>query len=402
MKKIEDQIREISGQWEKEILDFLKDIIRIKSTSTNEKEVIQRIEKAMENLEYDEIIIDEMGNILGRVGNGKRIIAYDGHIDTVDVGSIDNWDFDPFAGIEDDTYIYGRGASDQKGGFTSILFGAAIAKKLDLLDGITLWVTGTVQEEDCDGLCWQHILEEKTIEPEFVVLSEPTGINVYRGQRGRMEIRVEVSGISSHGSAPERGDNAIYKMAPIITELNKLNEHLKFEDFLGKGTLTISEIFFTSPSRCAVADGCSISIDRRLTAGETMESAIAEIRALPSVGLMDAKVEMYRYEAKSYTGLEQSVDCYFPTWTLPEDSIFCQTLVEACKQTLGQKPLVDKWTFSTNGVSIMGMKGIPCVGFGPGMEKEAHAPNEKILKDEVIKAVNVYALIPTIYGGITK
>ncbi|HBH11560.1 MAG: M20/DapE family protein YgeY [Clostridiales bacterium 38_11] len=402
MKKIKNQISEMSSQWEKEIFGFLKDIIRIKSTSTNEKDVIKRIKKEMETLEFDEIIIDRMGNILGRVGNGKRIIAYDGHIDTVDVGSIDNWDFDPFAGIEDDTYIYGRGASDQKGGFTSILFGAAIAKKLDLLDGITLWVTGTVQEEDCDGLCWQHILEEKTIEPEFVVLSEPTGINVYRGQRGRMEIRVEVSGISSHGSAPERGDNAIYKMAPIITELNKLNEHLKFEDFLGKGTLTISEIFFTSPSRCAVADGCSISIDRRLTAGETMESAIAEIRALPSVAIMDAKVEMYRYEVKSYTGLEQSVDCYFPTWTLPEDSIFCQTLVEACKQTLGQKPFVDKWTFSTNGVSIMGMKGIPCVGFGPGMEKEAHAPNEKILKDEVIKAVNVYALIPTIYGGITK
>ncbi len=402
MENIKEQIREVSGHWEKEIFGFLKDIIQIKSTSTNEKDVVQRIKKEMETLDFDEIIIDKMGNILGRVGNGKRVIAYDGHIDTVDVGSIDNWDFDPFAGTEDDKYIYGRGASDQKGGFTSTLFGAAIAKKLNLLDDITLWVTGTVQEEDCDGLCWQHILEEKIIEPEFVVLSEPTSLNVYRGQRGRMEIRVEVRGISSHGSAPERGDNAIYKMAPIILELKELNEHLKHDYFLGKGTLTISEIFFTSPSRCAVADGCSISIDRRLTAGETMASAIAEIRELPSVKLSDAKVEMYRYEAKSYTGLEQSVDCYFPTWTLPEDSIYCKTLVDACEQTFGQKALLDKWTFSTNGVSIMGMKGIPCVGFGPGMEKEAHAPNEKILKEEVIKAVNVYALIPTIYGGITK
>jgi putative selenium metabolism hydrolase len=402
MKNITEQIRDTSSHLEKEIFGFLKDIIRIKSTSTNEKDVIHRIKKEMETLEFDEIIIDKMGNILGRVGNGKRVIAYDGHIDTVDVGSIENWDFDPFAGTEDDKYIYGRGSSDQKGGFASILFGAAIAKKLNLLDGFTLWVTGTVQEEDCDGLCWQHILEEKAIEPEFVALSEPTGLNVYRGQRGRMEIRVEVKGISSHGSAPERGDNAIYKMAPIITELKELNDKLKYDDFLGKGTLTISEIFFTSPSRCAVADGCSISIDRRLTAGETMASAIAEIKALPSVKMTGAKVEMYRYEAKSHTGLEQSVDCHFPTWTLPEDSIFCKTLVDACEQTFGEKPLVDKWTFSTNGVSIMGMKGIPCVGFGPGLEKEAHAPNEKILKDEVIKAVNVYALIPTIYGGITK
>lgn len=402
MEKTIKQINEASGNFEKKIFDFLKDIIRIKSSSTNEKEVVQRIKKEMEALDYDEIIIDKMGNILGRVGNGKRIIAYDGHIDTVDVGSIDNWEFDPFAGTEDGTYIYGRGASDQKGGFTSILYGAAIAKKLGLLDNITLWVTGTVQEEDCDGLCWQHIIEEKIIVPEFVVLSEPTGLNVYRGQRGRMEIRVEVSGVSSHGSAPERGDNAIYKMAPIISELKALNDRLNNDDFLGKGTLTISEIFFTSPSRCAVADGCSISIDRRLTAGETMISAIDEIKALPTVLMANAKVEMYRYEAKSYTGLEQSVDCYFPTWTLPEDSLFCQTLVNACEQTFGSRPLVDKWTFSTNGVSIMGLKGIPCVGFGPGMEKEAHAPNEKIRKDEVIKAVNVYALIPTIYGGLTK
>lgn len=402
MEKTIKQINEASGNWEKKIFDFLKDIIRIKSTSTNEKEVVQRIEEEMEALDYDEIIIDKMGNILGRVGNGNKVIAFDGHIDTVDVGSIDNWEFDPFSGTEDGTYIYGRGASDQKGGFTSILYGAAIAKKLGLLNDVTLWVTGTVQEEDCDGLCWQHIIEEKTIVPEFVVLSEPTGLNVYRGQRGRMEIRVEVSGISSHGSAPERGDNAIYKMAPIISELKALNDRLKNDDFLGKGTLTISEIFFTSPSRCAVADGCSISIDRRLTAGETMISAIEEIKALPAVKMVDAKVDMYRYEAKSYTGLEQSVDCYFPTWTLPEDSLFCQTLVGACEKTFGSRPLVDKWTFSTNGVSIMGLKGIPCVGFGPGMEKEAHAPNEKIRKDEVIKAVNVYALIPTIYGGITK
>ena len=122
-----------------------------------------------------------------------------------------------------------------------------------------------MQEEDCDGLCWQHILEENTIDPEFVVLTEPTGLNVYRGHRGRMEIRVTVRGISAHGSAPERGDNAIYKMASILKELEKLNENLKYDEFLGKGTLAVSEIFYTSPSRCAVADGCSISVDRRLT-----------------------------------------------------------------------------------------------------------------------------------------
>lgn len=394
-----EMINETVKYYEEDIIKFLRDLIAIKSTSMEEEDVIKRIKEEMEDLDFDEIIIDKMGNILGRVGNGQHSFAYDGHVDTVDVGQEDNWDFHPFQGKEDENYIYGRGTSDQEGGFAACLYGAAIAKKEGLLEGISLWVVGSVQEEDCDGLCWQHILEEKTIEPEFVVLTEPTGLNVYRGHRGRMEIKVTVKGLSAHGSAPERGDNAIYKMASILKELEELNEKLTYDDFLGKGTLAVSEIFYTSPSRCAVADGCSISVDRRLTFGETKESAIGEIKELTSVLESEAQVEMYTYSGKSYTGLIQEVDCYFPTWLINEDSRYCQILLESCEKSLGRKPLLDKWTFSTNGVAIMGMNNIPCIGFGPGREEEAHAPNEKILKDELINAVKVYAMIPKVYKG---
>ncbi|SHJ19732.1 putative selenium metabolism hydrolase [Dethiosulfatibacter aminovorans DSM 17477] len=389
----------IADEMKNDVEGFLRDLIAIKSTSTEEEEVVKRIREEMEVLDFDEIIIDRMGNILGRVGDGKNVFAYDGHIDTVDVGWEDNWEFHPFQGKEDEEYIYGRGASDQKGGFASCLYGAAIAKKAGFLDGVSLWVVGSVQEEDCDGLCWQHILEEETINPEFVVLTEPTGLNVYRGHRGRMEIKVSVKGISAHGSAPERGDNAIYKMASILKELEVLNERLKYDEFLGKGTLTVSEIFYTSPSRCAVADGCSISVDRRLTFGETKDSAIGEIKDLKSVSESGAEVEMYTYSEESYTGLVQEVDCYFPTWVVGEDSKYCAILLESCEKVLGRRPLLDKWTFSTNGVAIMGMKNIPCIGFGPGREEEAHAPNEKILKEELMNAVKVYAIIPELYKG---
>ena len=393
------KIEKLAEEMNSDVEGFLRDIIAIKSTSMEEEEVVKRIREEMETLDFDEIIIDKMGNILGRVGNGEHVFAYDGHIDTVDVGQEDNWEFHPFQGKEDEEYIYGRGASDQKGGFASCLYGAAIAKKLGLLEGISLWVVGSVQEEDCDGLCWQHILEEKTINPEFVVLTEPTGLNVYRGHRGRMEIKVTVKGLSAHGSAPERGDNAIYKMASILKELEELNENLKYDEFLGKGTLAVSEIFYTSPSRCAVADGCAISVDRRLTFGETRDSAIREIKALKSVVGSEAVVEMYTYSGKSYTDLVQEVDCYFPTWVIGEDSRYCEILLESCEKILGRKPFLDKWTFSTNGVAIMGMKNIPCIGFGPGREEEAHAPNEKILKEELLNAVKVYAIIPELYKG---
>jgi putative selenium metabolism hydrolase len=401
MNKVK-KIEKIAEELKTDVESFLRDLIAIKSTSMEEEEVVKRIRDEMESLEFDEIIIDKMGNILGRVGDGEKVFAYDGHIDTVDVGQEDNWEFHPFQGKEDEEYIYGRGASDQSGGFASCLYGAAIANKAGLLEGISLWVVGSVQEEDCDGLCWQHILKEETINPEFVVLTEPTGLNVYRGHRGRMEIKVTVKGVSAHGSAPERGDNAIYKMAAILKELEDLNENLKYDEFLGKGTLAVSEIFYTSPSRCAVADGCSISVDRRLTFGETKDSAIGEIEVLKSVVDSGAEVEMYTYSGPSYTGLVQEVDCYFPTWVIGEDSRYCSILLDSCQKVLGKKPLLDKWTFSTNGVAIMGMNNIPCIGFGPGREEEAHAPNEKILKEELINAVKVYAIIPELYKGGQK
>ncbi len=390
-------ILESAKTYRDDISTFLRDMIRISSESCNEKLVVLRIKEEMEKVGFDRIDIDPMGNILGYIGHGSTLIAMDAHIDTVGIGELANWDYDPYEGYEDHEIIIGRGASDQEGGMASMVYAGKIIKDLDLADDYTLLVTGTVQEEDCDGLCWQYIIEESKIRPEFVVITEPTSLNIYRGQRGRMEIKVETMGVSCHGSAPERGDNAIYKMAPIINELKVLHENLLDNEFLGKGSLTVSEIFFSSPSRCAVADGCAISVDRRLTHGETYESALEEIRNLPSVKVAKAKVSMYTYERPSYTGLVYPTDAYFPTWVLPEEHEATQTLVDAYKGLFDKEPLVDKWTFSTNGVSIMGRYEIPCIGFGPGHEDQAHAPNEKTWKDELVYAAAMYATIPKAY-----
>ncbi len=186
-------------------------------------------------------------------------------------------------------------------------------------------------------------------------------------------------------------------MAPILIELKALNENLHFDPFLGKGTLTVSEVFFSSPSRCAVADRCSVSVDRRLTDGETWEKAIQEIKNLPAVKAANAEVEMYSYERPAYTGLVYPTECFFPTWVLPEEHAACQTLVSSYRGLFNTEPKVDKWTFSTNAVSIMGRYGIPCVGFGPGHEDQAHSPNEVTWKDELVKCAAMYALIPITY-----
>jgi len=429
-----NKIKEAAQGYEKAMTKFLRDLVAIPGESSEEKGVVDRIAEEMRSLNFDKVEIDPQGNVLGYMGTGKTLIGFDAHIDTVGIGNRANWQFDPYEGFESETEIGGRGTSDQLGGIVSSGYGAKRMKDLGLLnDKYTALVVGSVQEEDCDGLCWQYIINEDKIRPEFVVSTEPTDGGIYRGQRGRMEIRVDVEGVSCHGSAPERGDNAIYKMAEILMNIRDLNENddadgkeikglVKMLDekfnpqwkearFLGRGTVTTSQIFFTSPSRCAVADSCSISLDRRMTAGETWESCLEEIRQLPAVKKYNATVSMYDYDRPSYTGLVYPIECYFPTWVIPEDHEVTKATEEAYTNLYGTirsgspetdemrkgRPLTDKWTFSTNGVSIMGRNGIPVIGFGPGAEAQAHAPNEKTWKEDLVKCAAVYAALPTIY-----
>ena len=225
MKVSFEEVLKLAEAYQKDMTKFLRDMIAIPSESCDEKKVVLCIKEEMEKVGFDKVVIDKMGNILGYIGHGKHLIAMDAHIDTVGIGEIKNWSFDPYKGYEDDIHIGGRGASDQEGGMASMVYAAKIIKDLHLEDDYTLLITGTVQEEDCDGLCWKYIIEEDKIRPEFVVSTEPTSCQIYRGHRGRMEIKVDVRGISCHGSAPERGVNAIYKMAPIIEQIEKLNEN---------------------------------------------------------------------------------------------------------------------------------------------------------------------------------
>lgn len=431
-----EAIKSKAQEYREPMSRFLRDLIAIPSESCQEEGVIRRTIEEMEKLMFDKAEIDSQGNALGWMGTGDKIIAFDGHIDTVGIGNLNNWEQDPYKGYETEDIIYGRGGSDQEGGVVAAVYGAKIMKDLNLIpEGYKILVSATVQEEDCDGLCWQYIYNEDKVRPEFVVSTEPTDGGIYRGHRGRMEIRVDVKGISCHGSAPERGDNAIYKMADILQDVRALNEngvdenleikglekmlypeynpeHYEDARFLGKGTITVSEIFYTSPSRCAVADSCSVSLDRRMTAGETWESCLKEIENLPACRkyAKDIKVSMYKYDRPAWTGLVYETECYFPTWINSEEAPHVQALADAHKALYGDKrvghpttmhlrnrPLIDKWTFSTNGVSIQGRFGVPCVGFGPGAESQAHAPNEITWKDDLVRCAAVYAATPVMY-----
>lgn len=396
---MKNRFYELAKKNEAALTQFMLDIVSTPSLSAQEGAVVERMAVEMKKIGYDEVTVDPMGNLIGRLGSGPVKIAFDGHCDTVDVGNRSLWKRDPFKAVVENGILYGRGASDQKGGVASSIYAAALLKEAGLPKNVSVYVVASVQEEDCDGLCWQYIVKEDRLKPDVVVLTEPTSLRIYRGHRGRMEIEISTSGISCHGSAPERGVNAVYKMAPIIRDIEQLNERLPPRAPLGKGTVTISQIRSTSPSLCAVADGCTINLDRRLTVGETEETSVKELNDLPSVKAAGAKVTVLEYAVPSFKGLVYPTKKYYPTWEFPESAPHVQKAIAGFRDTFGEEPEVGHWTFSTNGIATAGMFGIPTLGLGPGHEKFAHFPDEQIEVEHLVRAAAFYAGFVVEFAG---
>jgi len=389
-------IQEKAESTREQVSQFLRDMVKLPGISCKEEQKANRIVEEMKKLDFDEAYTDDYGNVIGRVGSGPIRIVFDAHIDTVDVGNLDSWPYHPFDGKVENGYIYGRGASDNHNGTAPQVYGAAIFKQLGKhLDEVTIFVVGSVQEEDCDGLGLRYALEESIKNVDYICLGESTSLDIYRGHRGRMEISVSAVGVSCHGSAPERGDNAIYKMMRLVKEIEELNEKLVDDAFLGKGTCAVTHVSCETPSLCAVPDLCSIHIDRRLTNGEDKELAVQQIKDLPSYDDHAMKVSILNYDEPSYKNKVLTTEKYYPTWVLEEDHLLVQAGVEAATLANGYKPKIDKWVFSTNGVSSMGQLNIPTIGYGPGDEVDAHTTNDRLKIDDLVKAVAFYAKLPS-------
>ncbi len=390
LKMIKDHI----NKSEDDIVEFMRDLVRIPGESCQEEEIVERIAQEMEEAGFSGVFVDDMGNVHGRVGSGERVLAFDAHIDTVGIGDPEEWDHDPHGGLFEDGIIYGRGATDQRAAMASMVYAGKAIQDLELHEDFSLYFVGSVQEEDSEGLCWEYILNEEILDPELVVITEPTGLDIHRGHRGRMEVKVVTGGESCHASAPNRGDNSLYKMARIISGIEDLNPRLKVDDFLGKGTVVATHVKNQTPSLNAVPNRTELHIDRRLTAGEDRELVIEQIEEVVQGAGVEAEVKVPRYSRPSYKGFEYEMEKFYSTWVLEEDHPAIQAAVSAYRDMFAEEPAVDKWDFSTNGVSIMGKNGIPCVGFGPAEEKYAHTVNEQVSVDHLLRAAEFYACFP--------
>ncbi len=378
----------LTSELKAELIKFTQELVRIKSLSGQEEEIVKFVEQKMKALGYDEVTIDSMGNVLGRIGNGEKSILFDSHVDTVDVKDEDEWDLPPFSGAIRDGRLHGRGSVDMKSAAAASIYAGAIAKKLGFTSGKTIYVSCSVFEEDCDGENLKHLFQELQFQPNYVVICEPSDNKISVGHKGKAQIVIKTHGISAHGSAPEKGMNAIYEMAEIIQRVEKINNELTKRDGV-KGTLVLSRISSVAASLNAVPSECEVYLDRRIAPGETEEAIKQEMDGL--IKGKNATWEVGTLHRISWTGLAIHYEPFHLAWKIDLNHELAKACIAAYRERFGVEPgEYVFWDFSTNAVTSVSM-GIPTIGFGPGEYKLAHMRNESCEVDQILDACRFYA-----------
>jgi len=401
--EVVQEIRRSVAEKRENIINFMREIVAIPSMESKIGPVGERIQAEMKKLSYDEVRFDKMGNTLGRIGTGKHVIVYDTHIDTVGIGDPNSWQWDPFIGKVDNGILYARGACDEKNSTPGMVYGLVVARDLGLLDDWTVYCLCNMEEE-CDGIGPNSFVEvDPKVKPDYVVIGEPTKMQVYRGHKGRVELKVTSTGRSAHAASHHLGDSALYKMLNVISGIRDLDAHLKTHEFLGKGTIMVTDTRISTASINAVPDGFTVFIDRRLTFGETKEEAVQQVKDLIPGYLRDQiKVEELFYDEPSYTGFVFPVDKYYPAWALEEKHPIVQAGQETVRQLWNEARPTGKWSFSTNGTYWAGKAKIPSIGFGPGDEIYAHTTLDQVSLEDLVAATEFYALFPNVLSKQVK
>ncbi len=379
---------------EQAVINLCRNLIRIKSYSGGESGVAEALAAFFREKGFDEISVNEYGCVTGCV-HGRRPgpkILFDGHIDTVPVTNEEAWTYPPFGGEIHDGKIFGRGASDMKGAVAAMACAIAdFAEDTGRDFAGSLYLAGVVHEECFEGVAARSV--SAAVKPDYVIIGEASELNVKIGQRGRGEIRLEVFGKPAHSANPEKGVNAVYKIARIIGEIRKLepSEH----PVLGKGILELTDIKSGPyPGASVVPEYCMATYDRRLMVGETKESVLAPLQAL--IGRMmeqdpelRAQVSYACGEELCYTGNSIVGERFFPGWLYDTKEPFVRAVLDSLK-AIGFSPEITQYNFCTNGSHYAGEAGIRTIGLGPSRENLAHTINEYIEIAQLTGAAECY------------
>ncbi|MDR3264504.1 MAG: YgeY family selenium metabolism-linked hydrolase [Synergistaceae bacterium] len=378
------------GSYENDLIAFAQALVRTRSLSGGEGDVARLTEAKMKELGYDEVFIDRIGNVVGkmgtgRIGNGEKTLLFDSHMDTVEVVDAEEWKYPPFGGDIVDGRLYGRGSVDMKSALAAAVYAPVVAREAGRAG--TVYVTATVCEEFCDGENLKILFEERNLRPDRVVICEPSDNTITLGHKGKAQVLVTTHGVSAHGSAPEKGLNAVYEMAEIIQRVERLNARLAAGT--PHGTIVLSDISCVSASLNAVPAECSIYLDRRLVPGETEEDVKKEMDDL--IAGKKAAWRLGTLKRTTWTGAELTYEPLHAAWKIDENHEFAQVCRAAFAEVFGTPPdRYDFWDFSTNAVTPVSM-GIPVIGFGPGEYKLAHMRDENCEVEKIKSACRFYA-----------
>jgi len=362
-----------------DVVSLTKRLVAARSfTSVGEQEAIEVARQAMLDLGYQDVQIDAIGNVTGRIaGTGSGCIVFDGHIDTVSVGDASAWDSDPFDATERDGRLYGRGTADMKGAIAAMLIGIARLAHESLPRDVI--VSASIAEEAVEGYALGKVLDRYPA--DAVVIGEATNLHLATGQRGRAEIVLDTFGIPAHSSTPHLGRNPIRAMGTLGNVFTNLP--VPTDEFLGPGTIEVTDIMsFPYPGLSMIPERCTATFDRRLLLGETEEDILSEMRSIIDTYVQNdptlhAKVSLGVDRFQTWTGFELEAVNFAPAWRTPDDHVVVQTAMNALVSA-GLMPMHTHYAFCTNGSESAGRRGIPTIGFGPGEESEAHRINESV------------------------
>jgi len=393
-------IRELSEKYRDYTAEVLSRLIQTPGFSGREKDRCDLILRLCKEAHFDEYRVDGLGSVVARVGHGPKTLAFDAHIDTVEIGDRGQWRQYPHLGEIADGLVYGLGASDQLGGAAAMIASGRMLRELGYDGAYTIYYTFTVMEEDCDGLCWRYLIEKEGLRPDLVVSTEPTACRLFTGQRGRMEIEIQLKGRSAHGSVPELGDSAAYKAARAALAVERLAQDLQpdADGFLGRGSVTVSRIEVTGPSQCSVPDQATLYLDRRLTWGEDAAFALGQVRdyVTEALGEPPYRIWMPRYEKRGYKNTDFSQELYFPSWRTPAGHALVRGARAAYAALYGEELVPGPCRYSTNAVAFCGRHHIPSIVMGPGDVESCHRPNETTRVEDLVRSAAFYTMLPYI------
>ena len=378
----------LANKYYDEILNTASDMIKIKSISGHEKEIAEYVKKKMEYLQYDEIKLDRVGNVIGIMkgtGNGKSLM-FNCHLDVVEAGDESKWKYNPWEGKIAEGKLWGRGASDTKGTFAIQLYTPYILKKENLLPKGDLYVVGVVHEES-SGFGSMNMAEDGVL-TDYAIVGEATENDIAIASRGRIGIEIKITGKSCHASIPNLGINPFDFLEAFLPKIKKYD--VAKDDIFGISTLSPTKIESSEVGTNIIPNSIILTLDYRSVSTETNDEIMKKITELAQSCItnekMKVEVRMIMLDVICYNGFIGKGIQGEPSYSIDKSDILVKIAENTLNKLFEKQVKVKPWAFATD-CGHFSQKGVAVIGFSPAEIKYCHTVEDnmdlKMFKDGI-------------------